>query len=327
MSGLAIELGQKLCLTAPFHRDEPPYGLLDALANGDEAVVSEDGCLVRSETAGDVRGLVRLGDEDPGVVDEHVVLVECAGVLRDRVEQAPQRRPGLAVDRMRVRRRHHVGASPVDLVSGWRMPRRSPARYPSTTSPAASTRMRSETLMWPKCIPNGLTQKVSGNSGSRAVMWPATPSQKPHAAKIRKPPARRSFRCCRSSARVAKAGGARRLNAGRYAARLRSARAVAAISRWSGSVHLGLPETDDGPVWPEATARVSKLIRIAPKTRKTRVSSTHDPAAPRVRPVRPEPGDRDASPAGPAVSGRVPRGSPARCAARAPRRGGDEIGS
>ena len=117
--------------------------------------------------------------------------------------------------------------------------------------------------MRPKCIPNGLTQKVSGTSGSRAVMWPATPSQKPHAAKIRKPPARRSFRCCRSSARVAKAGGARRLNAGRYAARLRSARAVAAISRWSG-LFIWASETDDGPVWPEATAAYrssSELLR------------------------------------------------------------------
>src|SRR5579875_3912063 len=46
---------------------------------------------------------------------------------------------------------------------------------PVMTSPVASTWMRSETEMCPKCIANGFTQKVSGRSGSRAVMWPATP--------------------------------------------------------------------------------------------------------------------------------------------------------
>ena len=33
--------------------------------------------------------------------------------------------------------------------------------------------------MCPKWTPNGLTQKRSGCSGSRTVMWPATPSSKP----------------------------------------------------------------------------------------------------------------------------------------------------
>jgi hypothetical protein len=34
--------------------------------------------------------------------------------------------------------------------------------------------------MCPKCMPNGLTQKWSVSSGSRAVMCPATPSSNPN---------------------------------------------------------------------------------------------------------------------------------------------------
>ena len=56
--------------------------------------------------------------------------------------------------------------------------------------------------MWLKLIPNGFTQKWSSRSGSRAVMWPATPSSKPNFPKIRKPAARRCLRCWRSSSTV-----------------------------------------------------------------------------------------------------------------------------
>ena len=43
--------------------------------------------------------------------------------------------------------------------------------------------------MWRKLSPNGLTQKRSGYSGSRTVMWPATPSPKPKRPKMRNAPA------------------------------------------------------------------------------------------------------------------------------------------
>ena len=52
-----------------------------------------------------------------------------------------------------------------------------------------------DALTWLKCTPNGLTQKVSGNSGSRAVMWPATPSSKPNLENSRKAAAKRCLRC------------------------------------------------------------------------------------------------------------------------------------
>ena len=61
--------------------------------------------------------------------------------------------------------------------------------------------------MWRKLRPNGLTQKWSANSGSRTVMWPATPSPKPNRPKMRNAPASRCLRCRRSSSTVSNVGG------------------------------------------------------------------------------------------------------------------------
>ena len=66
--------------------------------------------------------------------------------------------------------------------------------------------MRSLTRMWRKLRPNGLTQKWSGNSGSRTVMWPATPSPKPKRPKMRSAPASFCLRWARSSSTVANVG-------------------------------------------------------------------------------------------------------------------------
>ena len=55
-------------------------------------------------------------EHDAGVVVEHhVVAVERARVLGERIERAAQRRPRLAVHRVGVRGGHHVGAGGVDL--------------------------------------------------------------------------------------------------------------------------------------------------------------------------------------------------------------------
>ena len=48
-------------------------------------------------------------------------------------------------------------------------------------------------------MPKGLTQKWSVSSGSRAVICPATPSEKPKRPKRRSAPANRCLRCRRSS--------------------------------------------------------------------------------------------------------------------------------
>ena len=81
------------------------------------------------------------------------------------------------------------------------------AWVPYTTSPEWLTRRRSLTRMWRKLMPNGLTQKWSGNSGSRTVMWPATPSPKPKRPKMRSAPASFCLRWSRSSSTVANVGG------------------------------------------------------------------------------------------------------------------------
>ena len=54
---------------------------------------------------------------------------------------------------------------------------------------------------------NGLTQKWSVNSGSRAVMWPATPSEKPKRPNNRSAPANLCLRWRRSSSTVVNFGG------------------------------------------------------------------------------------------------------------------------
>ena len=61
-----------------------------------------------------------------------------------------------------------------------------------------------------KCIPNGFTQKQSGCTGSRTVMWPATPSSKPYLAKMRNAHARVFFRWARSWTLSVKVGGRRK---------------------------------------------------------------------------------------------------------------------
>ena len=55
-------------------------------------------------------------------------------------------------------------------------------------------------------MPNGFTQKRSGSSGSRAVMWPATPSPNPKRPNSRNAAARRCLRCMRSSATSSNVG-------------------------------------------------------------------------------------------------------------------------
>ena len=83
-------------------------------------------------------------------------------------------------------------------------------RSPSTIVPSWRTSSRSLTRMWPKCMPNGLTQKWSVSSGSRAVMWPATPSSNPNRLNSRNAAARFCLRCRRSSSIVRPSCGSSR---------------------------------------------------------------------------------------------------------------------
>ena len=78
-------------------------------------MVREDDRLVVAERVGEALAFLEV-EHDPGVVvEERVVAVEGARVLGERIEQPAQRRPGLAVDRVRVRGRHDVGPGRMDL--------------------------------------------------------------------------------------------------------------------------------------------------------------------------------------------------------------------
>lgn len=92
---------------------------------------------------------------------------------------------------------------------------------PPITSPSSLTWIRSDDLIREKARPKGLTQKVSGWTGSRIVMWPATPSSNPNFPKIRKAAARRPLRYFRSSYLSLNCGGLGRMLAGRKTSMMR----------------------------------------------------------------------------------------------------------
>ena len=106
----AGRLGQELGLAGTLHGDEPPGGLVDRVPDGEQSVVAVDGGLVRTERSRQSLGGGLLQHDGTTAFLAHgVVLVEDAGVLRDRIERSPERRPCLAVDRVGVGGRHDVG--------------------------------------------------------------------------------------------------------------------------------------------------------------------------------------------------------------------------
>ena len=186
------------------HRDERPHRGVDGVADGEQAVVAEDHGLVVAERRADALALLEVEHHAGEVVEERVVLEERARVLGDRIEQAAERRPRLAVQRVRVRGGDHVGTRRVHL----RVDRERGAVHQRVALDHRrrvwSTQIRSDTRMCLKFIPNGFTQKRSRCSGSRTVMWPATPSSKPNLPKRRNDAASRCLRCSRSSSTESK---------------------------------------------------------------------------------------------------------------------------
>ena len=69
---------------------------------------------MRAERGGDAVALRRIVDHAGEIVEQRVVFVERAGVLRQRVEQLAERRPRLAVQRVRVGGGDDVGPGSVD---------------------------------------------------------------------------------------------------------------------------------------------------------------------------------------------------------------------
>ena len=66
-------------------------------------MVGKDHRLVVAEGMGDALAFVRVEHDAREVVEAGMVLVERAGVLRDRLQHLPERRKGFAVQRVRVR--------------------------------------------------------------------------------------------------------------------------------------------------------------------------------------------------------------------------------
>src|SRR6266436_2563622 len=111
----AGRFGEKLRLATAVHSDEPPCRFLDGLPDSEQSVVPQNRCFVFSESLSDARALRRLVDHAGKVREQSVVLVKRAGVLRDGIEQPPERRPRFPVHRMRVRRSNHLGTRRVHL--------------------------------------------------------------------------------------------------------------------------------------------------------------------------------------------------------------------
>src|ERR1700692_912859 len=108
-------LGEQLRLATSVHGDEPPGGLLDRLAYGDQAVIAQDRRLVRTKSFSYPLALRRFVHYAGEVREQSMVLVKRASVLRDGIQQSPECGPGFPVHRMRVRSGNHVRACSVYL--------------------------------------------------------------------------------------------------------------------------------------------------------------------------------------------------------------------
>jgi len=84
-------LREELRLAAPFHGNEPPYGFLNGLTDGYQAVIPQDPCFVLPKTLRNPRTFAGLGNQHACVIEEHVILIESAGVLVYRIEQPTDR--------------------------------------------------------------------------------------------------------------------------------------------------------------------------------------------------------------------------------------------
>jgi len=106
---------EELALAAALQGDEPEGGCIHALAHGEQAVVLVDGGLALQEVVGEGMAGRLLQHHLAAIgLDQAVVVVEGAAVLRDRIEPLAQAGEGLAVGRMGMGRGDHLGTTGVD---------------------------------------------------------------------------------------------------------------------------------------------------------------------------------------------------------------------
>src|ERR1700693_5453575 len=89
-------LGEQLRLATSVHGDEPPGGFLHGFAYGEQAVIPQDHGLVRTKSFRDPLALGRLVHHTGEVREQSMILVKRASVLRDGIEEPPERRPRFA---------------------------------------------------------------------------------------------------------------------------------------------------------------------------------------------------------------------------------------
>src|SRR5580704_15794384 len=100
---------QQLRLARAVHGDEPPRRFVHGLPDRQQSVIAQNGRFLVAQLLGDAVAFVGFVDHAGEIVKHHVILVKRASILRQGIEQPPQRRPRLSVERVRVRRRNHVG--------------------------------------------------------------------------------------------------------------------------------------------------------------------------------------------------------------------------
>src|SRR5712692_3126001 len=101
--------GEQLRLAGAVHSDKPPGRFVHGVADGEQAVIAEDGGFLRAEGAGDAVAFGGLFDNPRIIVEHDMILIKSASILRERVKQAAEGRPRFAVRRMRVRGSDHFG--------------------------------------------------------------------------------------------------------------------------------------------------------------------------------------------------------------------------
>src|SRR5579859_7802027 len=134
LARLARRFREQLRLAGAVHGDKPPRRFVHGLPHGQQAVIAQDARLFVPQRLGNAVAFIRLVDHARVIVKHDMIFIKRASILRQRVEQSPQRGPRLAVQRMRMRRRDHIGARFVNPRMNSNAARFT-SRSPSTTSP------------------------------------------------------------------------------------------------------------------------------------------------------------------------------------------------
>ncbi len=111
---LASSFGEQLGVARAVHGDEPPGRFVDRVANGEQAVIAKDGRLLRAEGASNAVAFGSFLDNPRIIVEDDMIFIKSASILRERIEQATECGPRFTVERVGVGGGNHVGTRGVD---------------------------------------------------------------------------------------------------------------------------------------------------------------------------------------------------------------------